>query len=725
MFQGSHEFPVAGKSISDQALGDGALLNADGYTALYNGSTIIAPVGDLQKYYPGNLATPAIPNSDINGYKYFITDNPSNNRNAFFGDSSGVDVQTYSLKLPTGPFILGYAVDANWWAPISEPVDDPLIDFDINANCPEPWKIVVTEEPIGQGLTDKGGQTKLLIDVYDWQGKETHFDPVLECPELFEGIYSGIWNSDGDGYTRYEATIANTKLASAGDYMCLIGVEANENDPVGKPWLDLTAYKSIILEVTGNGAGSGNLIWAKQFGGLASYDMSRGITVLSDNSTVVTGKFGGSATFGSGEPNQTVLISAGDYDIFIARYNPDGSLVWAKRAGGISYIDEGCGITTLSDNSVVVTGVFEGSATFGEGEPNQTVLTSDGEFDIFIARYNPDGTVAWAKRAGGPSGDTGYGITVLSDDSTVVTGEFFGSATFGPDEPNQVVLTSAGSYDIFIARYNSDGTLSWAKRAGGVSNNKLDVAYGITGLLDNSTIVTGQFYGSANFGLGEPNQIVLTSDGIADMFIARYNPDGSLAWAKRAGGLYESDFGDGITTLSDNSTVVTGQFMGSATFGPGEPNEIVLTSVGEFDIFIARYNPDGTLDWAKRAGGEPGNDSGNGITTLSDNSTVVTGNFGGSATFGLGEPNQTVLTSTGSSEDIFMARYNPDGTLAWAKRAGGTSKYYSFGITTLSDNSTVVTGQFGGSATFGPGEPDQTVLTSDGDYDCFIARFEP
>jgi hypothetical protein len=105
---------------------------------------------------------------------------------------------------------------------------------------------------------------------------------------------------------------------------------------------------------------------------------------------------------------------------------------------------------------------------------------------------------------------------------------------------------------------------------------------------------------------------------------------------------------------------VTGEFYESATFGPGEPNQTVLTSAGDFDIFIARYNPEGTLAWAKCAGGPDGYDiwdeRGLGITTLSDNSTTVTGNFSGSATFGLGEPNQTDLTSAGGA-DIFVARF--------------------------------------------------------------------
>ncbi|MCX6645584.1 MAG: hypothetical protein NTY09_04395, partial [bacterium] len=326
-------------------------------------------------------------------------------------------------------------------------------------------------------------------------------------------------------------------------------------------------------------------------GGASEYDIAYGITALSDNSTVITGKYAYSATFGQGEPNQTILTSLGyTEDIFIARYNPDGTLAWAKSAGGADFDDCGNGITTLSDNSTVVTGYIDGPATFGSGEPNQTVLSSSGYEDIFIACYNPDGTLAWAKRAGGScSFDRGKGITSLSDNSTIVTGMFGESATFGPGEPNQTVLTCAGDYDIFIARYNPDGTLAWAKRAGGVSYYH-DWGLGITTLSDNSTVVTGEFWESATFGPGEPNQTVLTSAGVADIFIALYNPDGTLAWAKRAGG-GSYDWGNGITTLSDNSTVVTGEFEDSATFGPGEPNETVLTYFGSYDIFIARFEP--------------------------------------------------------------------------------------------------------------------------------------
>jgi uncharacterized delta-60 repeat protein len=492
-----------------------------------------------------------------------------------------------------------------------------------------------------------------------------------------------------------------------------LGVRAKDS-------LGLSETNTVKISATPESTPSGNLIWAKRAGG-ANHAQGYAITTLPDNSVVATGRFDAGADFGQGEPNETTLTSAGNHDIFIARYNPDGTLAWAKSAGGTEN-DYGYGITALSDNSVVATGNFLGTATFGQDEPNQTILTSAGDEDIFIARYNSNGTLAWAKCAGGAGDDRGRAITTLSDNSVVATGYFQSVVIFGADEPNQTTLTSAGGWEFFIARYNSNGTLAWAKRAGGAGD---DLGYGITALSDNSVVATGYFRATAIFGADEPNQTNLTSLGDYDVFTARFNPgDGTLVWAKRAGGLSSKTEGSGITTLTDNSVVVTGPFLGTATFGQDEPNETILTSAGSDDIFIARYNYNGSLIWAKRAGGA-NYDRGIAITKLSENSVVATGYFQGETTLGQGEPNQTTLISYDGSFDIFIARYNPDGTLAWAKRAGAEGEDIGLGITTLSDNSVVAIGYFQGVVTFGAGEPNETDLSCAGFWNMFIARFAP
>ncbi|MEY2986429.1 MAG: hypothetical protein RJB24_658 [Candidatus Parcubacteria bacterium] len=173
---------------------------------------------------------------------------------------------------------------------------------------------------------------------------------------------------------------------------------------------------------------------------------------------VITGIFTSSSIiFGQGEPNQTTLSSAGSYDMYVAKYSSEGNLIWAKSAGGTSQ-DWGRYIVMHSDGSSTVQGFFIGSMTFGQGESNTTTLVSAGSYDIYIAKYNANGTLAWARRAGGAGQDAGRGLDIHTDGTIFFTGYFQGTANFGQGG-NIRELTSRGSTDYFIARYNSNGTL--------------------------------------------------------------------------------------------------------------------------------------------------------------------------------------------------------------------------------------------------------------------------
>ena len=247
MFDGSRVFPASGLNMSDMSLGDGEIINPDGYTTLYNPSTKGSGPGGFEGYLPGKMSTPVYPSAKLNGYKRFISDKAGNYRNAFYaGDSVTV---TYEAKFPPAPIIFGYAIDANWVKPDKTPVTDPMTDFPLSANCPEPWKIEVSEELIGDGLTSAGGQTKLLADIYDYQGSDSHFLPFIECPELFDGTQDMEWKSDGDGFSHYEIVVENENLSPGGEFMCMVGCRDHE-DETSSDWMDLTSYQIRRLLVT-------------------------------------------------------------------------------------------------------------------------------------------------------------------------------------------------------------------------------------------------------------------------------------------------------------------------------------------------------------------------------------------------------------------------------------------------------------------------------------------
>lgn len=256
MFNGGHLFPASGLTMSDSSMGDGELLNADGHTQLYNGSTL-GQAGPLVTYYKGKFATPAVPNADLNGFLRHTTDDPGNTRNALYASDSVT--RTYSLVMPSTTWVFGYAVDASWDLP-TMPVTDPMTDFPDTANCIEPWKVAASSEPI---LDD--GETELLIEVHDRQGTGSHADPVIECPELFDGQVTASLYGTGNGFALYNAIISNNKLADGGDYRCLISVEDNANSS-SPDYIDLTGRGIYEVHVISTN-GPGYLIWAKRAGG--------------------------------------------------------------------------------------------------------------------------------------------------------------------------------------------------------------------------------------------------------------------------------------------------------------------------------------------------------------------------------------------------------------------------------------------------------------------------
>ncbi|MBI4558850.1 MAG: IPT/TIG domain-containing protein [Candidatus Hydrogenedentes bacterium] len=409
-----------------------------------------------------------------------------------------------------------------------------------------------------------------------------------------------------------------------------------------------------------------------------------------------------------------------------AQGSTEGMLVWAKSAGG-SNVEVGKAVAVFPDGSVVVTGGFSAftttTATFGPGEAGAVTLTSAGFEDIFVAKYQADGTLTWAKRAGGTDQDESYGVAALPDGSAVVTGRFYRQATFGSGEPGQVTVSTLGlsaTWNGFVAKYRADGTLAWVKS---VPNAASTDCRGVTSLADGGVGVNGLFSGTTTFGLGEPGEVTLTSAGTGDVFIAKYREDGTLVWAKRAGGSGQ-DFPTGLSVSEDGTLVTGGAFSGSATFGPNEAGAVTLQSAGGQDTFVAKYHADGTLGWAKRAGGTGTEEQCQDVAVLGDGTVVATGLFMGVATFGAGEPGEVILTSAGSWE-VFVARYDADGMLAWAKRAGGSLQDSAWGIELSTHGKALVTGGFMGTSTFGPGEATEVTLTSAaGSEDFFLACYD-
>ncbi len=392
---------------------------------------------------------------------------------------------------------------------------------------------------------------------------------------------------------------------------------------------------------------TGALRWVRQSSGTDAVG-ANGIAVDASGNVWLTGHFDQTATFNLGDASQTALTSAGTSDVFIARYDSAGALLWVKGIGGAGE-DAGYDVAVDASGNSWVTGYFQGTVNFGLGEAHQTTLAG-GSQSVFVARFDGSGALVWAKMAGGGAGAIGQGIAVDAAGNSYVTGYVLGGATFGAGEPNQTTVTGAGNDDIFLARYDSTGALVWVKSAGGTGR---DVGAAIAIDPSGNSSITGYFQATASFGVGDPSQTDLVSAGGWDIFVARYDSSGALVWVKRAGGTLD-DQPASILVDSSGQSYVTGYVQSPATFGPGEANETTLNTGNPFDSFVAQFDANGQLVSAKLVA--DGAAYAGAIATDSMGRLYLTGSFSGTTTFGAGGANETTLTSTGSS-DLFLLRY--------------------------------------------------------------------
>ncbi len=377
------------------------------------------------------------------------------------------------------------------------------------------------------------------------------------------------WATDIGGRTQYNGQVDMVysdfgQLYITGDFTGTQAFGAANKTAVG--------YSDMYVTLVDT---SGNVQWTVTGGAFLSYAYATAITRDLSNNIYVVGHFVNSFTLGTFTVN-----TLGQNDIFIAKLDFQGIPVWLKRAGGASF-DE-AGAIHCDGQFLYLTGHFTNAASF-----DAVNLTSSGTNDqeIFIAKYDLNGSCQWAKSAGGTGEDHGGSIIRDASGHIGVCGHFSDVATFGTN-----TVTSAAFFDIFVARYDGNGNNLWVTRAGGVSND-LGLAMGF----DKS----GNYYVAGNIGntaLFGPYQVI--DNGYGNIYLAKVDSTGAFQWAKGGG----SPFGDGLFDLSvnrnDGNCYLTGFASGSASFG-----SVSVPNNGLNDVFILRYDNAGTPIFALNIGG--------------------------------------------------------------------------------------------------------------------------
>jgi uncharacterized delta-60 repeat protein len=414
---------------------------------------------------------------------------------------------------------------------------------------------------------------------------------------------------------------------------------------------------------------SGNVQWTKTIGGPAFLDDALSIIQSSDGGYVVAG---GIQSFGAGGP-----------DMYVVKLDSVGNVQWTKTIGGSGW-DGAFSIIQSSDGGYVVAGYTRSFGAVGE--------------DFYVVKLAPDGTLGchdsfqnpsissggveasptplssyvsplssfvspvsyslattdialcmltFAERIGGSNDDFAYSIIQSSDGGYVVAGY---TNSFG------------GSYDFYVVKLDSSGSVAWTKTIGGSGD---DQANSVVQSSDGSYVVAGY---TTSFGAGG-----------ADMYVVKLGSGGNVQWTKTIGGS-DDDFANSVIQSSDGGYVIAGY---TQSFG-----------AGGYDMYVVKLDSNGNVVWTKTIGGS-NSDVANSIVQSSDGGYVVAGE---------------TLSFGASGRDIYVVKLDSSGNIVWTKTIGGSWDDFANSVIQSSDGGYVIAGY---TQSFGAGWDDIYVVKLD------------
>ncbi|MDZ4668141.1 MAG: LamG-like jellyroll fold domain-containing protein [bacterium] len=520
----------------------------------------------------------------------------------------------------------------------------------------------------GNGINNSGN-----FVVYNGTGSSAVVSNLLAYTDYHFAVYE--YNSAYNSYTyqnevKYSLGANGAGKTQPANWPRVAGGNGTDaaggvsTDPLGNVYVAGTYNGTAnfgLLQVTGSSnqiflskyTSAGVLQWVQTAGG-SGEDAASCVTVDNSGNSYIVGSFRNTAAFGT-----TLVTSNGTDDAFIAKYNTTGDLQWVRTLGGTGQ-DVAFWAKVDGNGDVVVTGYFQGNPSFSNS--TQT-LSSNGNSDIFVAKYSSNGNLVWSVGAGGNNYDYGHCVTIGANNSVIISGEYKTSASFGT-----TTLTNTGNESNgFIAKLSSAGGWSWATQMGGAD---VDAAYAVSVDATDNYYLVGSFSGTAAFG-GDN----LTSAGLTDGFVSRVNTNGAFQWTRQFGGI-SKDAGSGVSIAQNGSVYVAGSFANSITMNGSQ-----LISSGNQDIVVAVYTQTGLLTQATKFGGNQ-NDQARGIHAIDNTATYICGYFEGTAVMGGFEVSASGDITSQLSGDMFVHNVgavnnsNPAGDLVtWYKFNGSNNDF--------------------------------------------------
>jgi Beta-propeller repeat len=367
---------------------------------------------------------------------------------------------------------------------------------------------------------------------------------------------------------------------------------------------------------------------------------------------------------------QKYFLEEKDGKYFCLKYDPAGRVQWVLQ------FDQPIKTIKVKNKHLYLAGQFVKSIRF-----DTLQLNTKGNYDTYLAQLSLDGKLNWIRQISASEDALTHGITLDSEENIYLTGGFVGTLKI-----DDFTLQPIKLKNIYLIKFNVEGKSIWAKQAS-AGDYPLNGVYvwGIHTDSQDNILLTGSIIGAGVFGSQKVSSSVERFQKESgtynnDAFLAKYTPKGELLWVRNIATHVEVQ---DITSDEQNAIYLTGYFRGN--LNPAKPQELGTAIFDQYlklktpidaeghpieCMFVAKYSSLGNLIWVKQAQNQG---KSRGIRLEIDKlnrEILVAGFFNGTLKFN----EHTLQTQNPQSPqaDLFLARYQSNGALVWAKQLGGS-----------------------------------------------------
>lgn len=408
-------------------------------------------------------------------------------------------------------------------------------------------------------------------------------DPQMDWATYYGGSNAEYSYGDGDDGTNVYITgwtNSTSNIATSGAYQTSLNSSSSN------------AYDAFLAKFSP----SGSLLWATYYGG-SYYDWGHGVACDPTGNVYMSGSTGSTTNIATTGAHQTTYggPSTASYgDDFLAKFSSSGSLLWATYYGGSSNEQYGHVACDLSGN-VFLSGWTNSSNDIATSGSYQSSLS--GNDDCYIAKFNSSGVRQWGTYYGGSNQEDSWGSACDPSGNVIICGWTYSTSGIATSGAHQTSLS--GSYDAFIAKFTSSGSISWGTYFGGSSN---EYAYDVATDASGNIFAVGWTYSTNGIATTGAYQTVLnnSTSSLYDGFITKFNSSGTQQW-----GTYYGDAGQeymwGVDIGANGYVYCSG--WTNSTSGIATPGAYQTVNGGSNDAMFVEFTNSGTRMYATYFGG--------------------------------------------------------------------------------------------------------------------------